>query len=65
MQSNQLNGNYGELEKETIIKIVALLKDNGLTIRGYEGEVCGCIIEREGKEIALIENDTMDIQWGI
>ncbi|MCL2440618.1 MAG: hypothetical protein FWD14_02660 [Treponema sp.] len=52
-------------EKETIIKIVGLLKDNGLTIRGYEGEVCGCVIERESKEIAFVENETMDIKWVI
>ena len=52
-------------EKEAIEKIIELLKDNGLTIRGYEGEACGCVIEREGKEIAFIENETMDIKWAI
>ena len=50
-------------EKEVITKIIELLKDNGLTIRGYEGEACGCVIEREGKEIAFIKNETMDIKW--
>jgi len=52
-------------EKEAIIKITELLRDNGLAIRGYEGEVCGCVIERESKEIAFIENETMDIKWAI
>jgi len=52
-------------EKEAIIKIIELLKDNDLTIRGYEGEVCGCAIEREGKIIAFIENETMNIKWSI
>jgi len=52
-------------EKEVINKIFKLLKDNDLILRGYEGEVCGCVIEREGKEIAFIENETMDIKWSI
>ena len=52
-------------EKEAIEKIIELLKDNGLTIRGYEGEACGCVVEREGKEIAFIENETMNIKWAI
>jgi hypothetical protein len=50
-------------EKEAIDKIIELLKENGLTIRGYEGEVSGCIIEKEGNEIVFIENETMNIQW--
>ena len=50
-------------EKEVVVKIIELLKDNRLTIRGYEGEACGCVIEREGKEFAFIENETMDIRW--
>ena len=50
-------------EKEAILKIIELLKNNGLTIRGYEGEICGCVIERDDKEIAFIKNETMDIQW--
>jgi hypothetical protein len=50
-------------EKEAIIKIIDLLNENGLTIRGYEGEVSGCVIEREGKEIAFIANETLDIRW--
>ena len=50
-------------EKEVVVKIIELLKDNRLTIRGYEGEVCGCVIEREGKEIAFVENETLDIKW--
>jgi hypothetical protein len=50
-------------EKEAIVKIIELLKENDLTIRGYEGEVCGCVIEKEGNEIAFIENETMNIQW--
>jgi len=52
-------------EKEIIKKIIDLLKDNCLTIRGYEGEACGCVVEREGKEIAFIENETMNIKWAI
>jgi hypothetical protein len=50
-------------EKEAIDKIIELLLENGLTIRGYEGEVSGCIIEKEDKEIVFIENETMNIQW--
>jgi len=52
-------------DKEVILKIIELLKNNGLTIRGYEGEVCGCVIERGSKIIAFIENETMDIEWSI
>jgi len=31
--------------KEVAEEIVALLRKNGYTIRSYEGEACGCVIE--------------------
>ena len=49
--------------KEIVEQIVKLLTENGLTIRGYEGEISGCVIEKNGKEIALIKNESMEIHY--
>jgi len=56
---------HEKTSKEVAEDIVALLKKNGFTIRGYEGEVSGCVIEDiEDRNVpaAFIYNDTMEIE---
>jgi len=52
---------------EVALQIVKLLKDNNLTIRAYEGEICGCIIESEDHNQSnecWIDNEDMKVNSG-
>jgi len=56
---------HEQTSKEVAEDIVALLKKGGFTIRAYEGEVSGCIIENledKNDPSAIIYNDTMEIK---
>jgi len=52
---------------EVALQIVKLLKDNNLIIWGYEGEVCGCIINSEDHNQSnecWIDNEDMKVKSG-
>ena len=51
--------------KEIAEQIIKLLKENNARIRGYEGETCCVIIEKddENSDWAEIDNETQEITY--